>query len=403
MQTPVIGRWVNPQMVVWARKQVGLNPQQASEHVAQKVKKAKGVARTAFSAEDLLAWETGAKDPHIEHLELLAEIYECPAGYFFLDTPPQQTTPRLDFRGLAPNKAERLTYETYQSLRRFQRLAEYAERLARELELAFPVQIAPASVATDVQAVVRRSLESLEVTQQLRASWTTDAKAFESWRLAIERQGILVFSLKLDPRDVRGASVAPGTGPPAILVNHADVEAATGRTFTLVHEYAHLVVKHSGLVCDFRGQRESSDIETFCNRFAAEAIVPRGRFRSLLRDKNLDRYRESWSDALLDKLREPFRASRDVVTILLQDLELAPPEFYRRRREVWEKRRPFGRGGRGGGQSLASRRLRELGSAFSKLLVKAERSGIISRLDVADLLDTNIQQADTFMALSQGV
>lgn len=402
MQITGVKRWINPQMLIWARDQLGLDPEQASKHATQKAQK---VARTSFSIEDLIAWEKGAGEPHVEHLELLAEIYDCPAGYFFLEAPPRQISPRLDFRGLAPDKAQKLSYETRLGLMRFQRLIEYAQRLNEQLELLRQVQIVRASPSNDVQEVVRLASKSLGITQELRSSWTTAVEAFECWRAAIERQGILVFSLKLDSHDVRGAS-APEPGLSAILVNHADVEAATGRTFTLLHEYAHLVVKHSGVVCDFRGPRAGVGIETFANRFAAAAIVPKERFLTLLHKKQLHHYRESWGDALLDQLREPFKTSRDVVAILLQDLDLAPPDFYQRKRAAWEKRRPFGRGGRGGGQSLVHRRRRELGFTFSRLLAEAERGGIISRLDVADLLETNIKQAnafiDMFTAHSQG-
>jgi DNA-binding transcriptional regulator YiaG len=83
-------RWVNPEVLKWARKRMGLSPEDL-ESIAN------------ISANDIRAWEGQGEPPTLANLEDLAEVYDCPVGYFFLDAPPDEEQP-LDLRGLSPDK-----------------------------------------------------------------------------------------------------------------------------------------------------------------------------------------------------------------------------------------------------------------------------------------------------------
>ncbi len=130
---------------------------------------------------------------------------------------------------------------------------------------------------------------------------------------------------------MRGASIWYGEYP-FILVNHQDAEAATGRLFTLLHEFAHLIsVQDEGIACDFRGAGRGENPEPFANRFAARLLLLPDELRARVHEVGEAR-REDWPDHLLDRLRKPFMVSRDVVAILLQEMGLAPQDFYERKR-----------------------------------------------------------------------
>ncbi len=377
-------KWATPEMLKWAREQVGLSIDQAANFVQE------------LSPERLLAWESGKESPTLQDLETLGELYDCPVGYFFLELPPPQTPPRLDFRGMSLEKLSHLSYESRLQVRRFTRLVDYAVSLITVMGLDWKVSLSTETLEDAVDALVSRAVGRLGVTFETLSELATDEEAFDLWRTKIEKQGVFVFSLRLDPGELRGASLWGSTNPPAILVNRADVEAATGRTFTLLHEYAHLLVKRPGIVCDFRGQAALDTVERFANRFAARAIVPQSNFERLLAGKGLNVYRERWSDEILDQLRRPYHASRDVVSILLEELSYAPKGFYHQKRGTWDRRRPGGRG-RGGGQPLATRKRREFGSNFPRLLDTANRRSAISKLDLAEILDMKVEQAEKFL------
>ena len=329
--------------------------------------------------------------PSLADLRRLAQLYLCPVGYFFLQS-PLQTTSGLDYRGL--DAAKELTYESHKTLRRFLRYVEVAGEWMERLGLPKEV-IIPGLSLRDPSDAAQQAVRLLGVTQELRESWGSPDEAFAGWRQAVEQRGVFVFSMTLPSGGVRGASTWPENGVPAILVNHSDAESATGRIFTLLHEFAHLLVRRAGLVCDFRGQPE---VETFANRLAARAMVPLDALRSRLSDLDLNRFRARWMDSELDRIREPFHVSRDVIAISLEEMKLAEPGYYNGRRAAWDKR-GFGRrpvGVPGIRQTKPQRKYREFGEAMSGLVLAAAENESVSRLDVAEVLDMPLHRLREF-------
>ena len=78
-------RWVTPEVIRWAREQLHLSVDDAASAIG-------------IEPDLLRAWETGEAWPDLSDLDLLADLYDCPAGYFFLDAPPAIDLPSLDFR-----------------------------------------------------------------------------------------------------------------------------------------------------------------------------------------------------------------------------------------------------------------------------------------------------------------
>jgi Zn-dependent peptidase ImmA (M78 family) len=179
-----------------------------------------------------------------------------------------------------------------------------------------------------------------------------------------------------------------------------DMEAATGRSFTLLHEWAHLLIKRPGLVCDFRGQAKGASVEHFANQFAAEILVPKSEFEVYLRHRDLYRKRPRWGDLLIDQIRRDFMVSRDVIAISLEEMDLAPRGFYRDKRASWDLLKPFYRGSKGEkrGITKATRRFREIGRSVANLVSVAYSQGAISKLDLAELLNMKVEQAERFVS-----
>ena len=366
-------------MLTWEREQVGL----AIEEVAQHLK---------VSPQEVLSWETGEEQPRLADLRRLADMYFCPVGHFFLEAPlPMEQN--LDFRGLASDKIP--SYRTQRRLRQFLRLleivSEWRGRVAIPAEPRLP--LVETAQPSDAATAIR---EFLGVDSSLRQTWESADEAFAGWRAAVEQCNVFVLSLSLPLGEARGASVWPSEGLPGILVNHSDMEASTGRIFTLLHEFVHLLMKSNGLVCDFRGQQ---GVEGLANRIAAHTIVPEIELESHLSDLGLDTYKESWAEDELDTIRKPFQASRDTIAISLEHLGLSRPGYYDRLRAAWDKRRPRGRKGTSRlrvGQVKPKRRVRELGALMSNLVLSAADNESVSRLDVAEVLDMPLYRLSEF-------
>jgi Zn-dependent peptidase ImmA (M78 family) len=384
--------WINPSVLAWARSRLGF-----SEKDVEDLSKTLGQFYVPVTESEIRQWENGAAQPSLEQLETLSELYVCPVGYFFLEAPPQELL-GLSFRGLAPEKEGRLKPLTLQTLRRFHQLAEWTIQTIEQLGIAWNVNIpSPASSRVDdLRVLLAREKERLGFTPDLRKEWSDANAAFVWWRRKIEAQGIFCFQLKLDAEDVRGASRWFNARYPFILVNHQDVETATGRLFTLLHEYYHLLTSEEGIVCDFRGLRPGEASEPPANRFAARMLLSHDELQQRLREIGEYNYKSDWKDDTLDEIRGPFFVSRDVVAIMLQEMGLAPNNFYNMKRAKWEKRTPWGRGG-GGRPTNKELKLREIGYSLARMLSEKATEGVVPLDDLSYVLDMKVERVPEFL------
>lgn len=385
--------WVNPEVLRWARERLRLKP----EEVEAEARKLKRRYYEPLTAEQLRAWERGEGEPSMGQLETLAEIYVCPVGYFFLDAVPMVSKP-LSFRGLRDEKVENLSAQTLRSLERFFELADWTVNLIRKTGVSWVVRIQPGEVRPSVA-----NAEELALSYRQRFGWTEEVQAelqspleaFQWWRERLEGQGIFCFALPLDPQDIRGASLWY-EGYPFMLVNHQDAEAAAGRLFTLLHEFAHLIsARGEGIACDFRGARIGENPEPFANRFAARMLLLPDELRQRLRAIGQAHYREDWPDRLIDSLRKPFMVSRDVVAITLQEMGLAPQDFYERKRAGWESRRPWGRGGKRPSQKEQT--VQRVGYSLSRLLGQASEKAGFSWGEASTVVGMKVERTEEFL------
>ncbi|RKY02746.1 hypothetical protein DRP77_07415 [Candidatus Poribacteria bacterium] len=381
--------WVNPAVLRWARKRLGLSP----EDVEQISESLRSQLYAPVKAEEILRWERGEEEPDLEHLETLAEIYVCPLGYFFLPHPPQEHLP-LSMRGLSPEKEGRLSPLSHRALRQFLELAEWTASLIERSNFEWKVSVEPIDPSSieDIDILVQRERERLGFHPEVRGEWTDADEAFRWWRRRIESLGIFCFELKLEGGDVRGASVWVNSRYPFILVNRQDIEAATGRIFTLLHEYAHLLTSREGVACDFHDHGTERNPEILANRFAARMLLSHEELKCRLRELGMESYRARWGDKLLDEVRKPFFVSRDVIAIMLQEMGLAPPNFYRVKRMQWERRKIWKKGR--GRPTRKEQALRKLGFSLTYLL--SEARGSIPPAELADVLGMKVERIDEF-------
>ena len=254
---------VYPELLRWARKRAGI----AQEDLAAKFKK-------------LPEWESGEIQPTLKQLEAFARAVHVPFGYLFLSEPPEERLPIADFRtvadtakvGASPNLIDTL----YAMQRRQAWLREYlVENDAEPLDFS-----ASARLADDPNAVGREMRRTLGLDEGWAAGVRSWQDAVNELRRMIEQLGVMAVingvvgndtHRRLSVGEFRGFALTDHYAP-LIFVNGADAKSA--QMFTLAHELAHIWLGEEGLSGFENLLPGGTDVEDWCNRAAAEFLVP---------------------------------------------------------------------------------------------------------------------------------
>lgn len=315
---------IEPEVLVWARESMGMNTAEVAK-------------RFNLSENTIKKWESGQKKPTIVQIKKLTKIYKRSLAAFFLPEPPEECPLPNDFRTLPKERRKPFSQETRLAIRKARRLQSLTIELARSTESEIYTNVGRASLSDDSEIVANKTREQIGIDVRTQFAWENDVAAFEEWRKAIERLGVLVFQLPLPVEETRGFSL-PEDILPTIVLNEKDHIRA--RIFTLFHEYGHLLLNTSG-ICNWENQNNPPEIvksvEKFCNNFAGAFLVP----KDALLQHELVKLRvntSDWSDEYLGKIARDFKVSREVILRRLVTLKLASWDFYRMKYKEWREK-----------------------------------------------------------------
>lgn len=298
------------ELITWARERSGVSV----DDLARRFPK-------------LREWEAGISSPTLHQLENFAHATHTPVGFFFLPEPPVEDLPLPDFRTMRDETLRQPSADLLDTLFEVQQRQEWYRdyvRAARAEPLSLVGSLDP-SVQPNVAARTLREALHFEVAQR-GSSW---GEAFKRLSEAAEELGILVMvngivgsntHRKLNPEEFRGFALADDFAP-VIFVNGADTKAA--QIFTLAHELAHIWLGQSALSDVDAGSVPENNAELWCNRVAAEMLVPASVLRS-----SFNRQNEITGE--FERLALRFKVSTLVVLRRLYDIGLVPWADYRR-------------------------------------------------------------------------
>lgn len=313
---------IRPEVLVWCRTSAGFSIADAEKALG------KGDGRIA-------AWEEGKDSPSIPQLRKLASLYKRPLAVFYLQEVPKDFQVLRDLRRLPETGQRAYTPDLLIEMRRAEQQRELALELLSDMgdeQVRFSLA---ARMDEDPELVAPRIREALGITSEVQSRWGNEdgRTAFNRWRSRIERMGVLVFqATRFSSEEASGFAIA-GEVYPVIVVNRKD--APRRRTFSLVHELAHLMLRISG-VSDFdsEGARppEDQQVEVFCNRVAAATLIPRDELLShgIVRSKGARA--TSWTNEELSELGRLYGVSREAVLRRLLTFNLTTEAFYRETR-----------------------------------------------------------------------
>src|SRR5229473_716165 len=258
---------ISPALITWARDTAGFS-------------RAEAAVRLKITEEQLASWESPDDEtaPSIPQLRKLATLFKRPLAVFYLPEPPTKFEVMRDLRRLPGAGIRHFSPALQLEIRAAAERRELALDLAADLDQEIPKFTLTANIGEDPEVVGGRIRAALGVTDDLQANWrdATGRTGFNAWRSRIESTGTFVFQTATFPTEEASGFAIAADVSPVISVNRKD--ALTRRTFSLLHEFAHLMVRISGvsdLETDEHRPPEDQRIEVFCNQVAAAALMPK--------------------------------------------------------------------------------------------------------------------------------
>lgn len=368
VKTEVFEVKTSPDVVKWVIETSGLE----ISSIAKRLKVPESTVR---------GWTKENHKISIAKLESLSEYVKRPLAVFLLDSPPDEQMPP-DYR----RQSSKITQKTALAIR----FARYLQEAAGEMmgllgEDASPDMLPQVDTRQSPEkiALEERSRLNLDDRQLATTQGERKSRFYRVLRDAVEDQNILVFQQSARLEEMRGLSLFGH--PCVILVNTKDTMEA--RRFTLMHEYGHILLRKGGLcVLDVQGDDVASStqrIETWCNKFAAFALMPRIPFQ-----EEYKRLEESGlgGGEIIERLAQKFVTSRQATAIHARELGLSVHGFVDR---VIESR------ARQGGQiKPVIKCINERGQKFVLLVLSSKQDELITNRDAADYLGIDIDHIE---------
>jgi Zn-dependent peptidase ImmA (M78 family) len=338
-------------------------------------------------------WLAGESQPTFKQLEAFAKAAYVPFGFLFLPEPPEEKLPIPDLRTVGSRGVQRpspnLLDTIYLCQLRQGWYQDYAESVGED-PCPFVGSVKIAHSATHVAEDMRRTLGfSIEERRQCR-TWEEALRRFieqaENAGILVMVSGVVGSNNKrtLDPDEFRGFALADKTAP-LVFINGADTKAA--QMFTLAHELAHIWLGQSAL--SDAVPASTHNVEVWCNRVAAELLVPLAELRRELE-------KEDAIDAV-PRLARAFKVSTLVVLRRLLDAEELSRQRFDRAYSA-EVARLTARPPRSGGDFYLTQGAR-LSRRFARAIIASTLEGQTLYRDAFHLL--GIRKEQTFRELGR--
>jgi Zn-dependent peptidase ImmA (M78 family)/DNA-binding XRE family transcriptional regulator len=349
---------VKGDVLIWAREYRGLSLLEAAE-------------RLGMSAAELTDIEKEVSKPTLTKFEKMAAVYKLPLSTLFRRTRPNVPKALPDFRTIEGAPIEK-SFEFQVALDTARGLQTVLNVIRSEDDRFFAPSLREYDFGKDPckQGEAERNLIGVSVDQQL--GWESVA-GFRHWRAIIERQGISVYLQKFDLSDCRGYCIWDEDHLPAIIINKTEV-SENARAFTLIHEYAHLLIRRPG-ISDLNSR---NPVEAFCNRFAAAFLMPVSAVQGLL--PVWPDGPHGWADDTIKEAARALKVSAQAFALRLEELGRAKQGFNRRFVSIPAKRRDQTGGG------YVRTRLSEIGGRYVSSVMSAFDRDVIDLVHASEAL-----------------
>ncbi|MCX6666507.1 MAG: ImmA/IrrE family metallo-endopeptidase [Euryarchaeota archaeon] len=254
---------IKPEMLQWAIRRSGQN----TKDLAARFPK-------------LNNWLGETSCPTLKQLENFANATSTPIGYLFLTHPLEEKVPIPDYRKIINNQECLPSPDLLETIYLCQQRQEWYRNFSRSMGDEPLPFVGKVTLNDDVVRTATEIRQTLDMDIDERSNVPTWTEALRRFIVQADTIGILVMvngvvgsnnHRKLDPQEFRGFALSDDIAP-LVFINGADTKAA--QMFTLAHEIAHIWLGRSALSDAEASEVPNNEIEQWCNKVAAELLVP---------------------------------------------------------------------------------------------------------------------------------
>lgn len=274
---------INPSILSWARETAGLSLAQAATRLGF------SDGKDVSAADKLRALENGEARPTRNQLLKIATTYRRPLTAFYMSRPPAKAVRGEDFRTsrlTVSSEDEALLDALLRDLRARQDMIKSIMEDDEDIaSLEFVGSLSVRVGIVQAAEVIRQSLSLGDASGPWR--FPGPDALFNDLRHRVESLGVFVLLIgnlgshhsNISEDIFRGFAIADGIAP-MIVINDQDAKAA--RSFTLIHELAHIFVGATGIsgapILD--ATSGNARVERFCNDVASEFLLPKAHLKA---------------------------------------------------------------------------------------------------------------------------
>ncbi len=268
---------------------------QLSSHVLDWIiKQSKPDGKNQDVLELLDSWAENQRQPTFSQIENASNKLRIPFGYFFLDTPPIEDIPLLEYRTVDSIELEHPSRELIDTIHDMEYIQEWMKEellLEESNRLSFVGQLRSSQ---DLFQSAKKTRTILGISTDWFKEMRSASDSFNLLRNKMSDLGVIVMingivqnntSRPLAVDEFRAFTIVDEIAP-LIFINNRDSQ--NGKVFSLLHEFIHILLGENSLYNQPLSKHSSPNPnEFFCNGVTAELLVPSSMFSGKWLETNM--------------------------------------------------------------------------------------------------------------------
>ncbi len=335
-------------------------------------------------------WLSGTVEPTINQLKKLANLLKRPLAAFLLSEPQAESPLPKDYRVISTEKKGEFDKKTILAIRKARILQHLTQELSANINETLKPKVKKYNLnenPKDVAIYFRN--EVFNLSEEKQTKFKSDYNFCGYLREKIEELNIIPFQISMPIKDARGFALVDEILNVVVVSSQDEIRP---RIFSLLHEFAHVLLGESGVSIPDFTMVVNDKVEKWCNSFASEFLLPEAIAKYVF-----DADKASLVETkTLTKIANRFAVSKAMVLYNMHSLGYISKSTYNDVLNRPQKEKKVGKGG--GGVPAETKCLSEMGKKFVSLVADNYDKGFITYADALSYLSVKSSKMKKVLA-----